>query len=136
MHIADTRTIALIASKKNFNPDKERLLIQKAKTTKCHCRHPHHATVGEICFFGQCRHSLQLHPTTTTTVGGEGGAGNANNNGIIIRYSIGQKRCQICELFIEFDGVLCPCCNSRLRTRPRWYCFSARLLSDGTITRH
>jgi hypothetical protein len=112
--LPDTRTIALIASKKNFNPDKERLLIQKAKTTKCHCRHPHYATVGEICFFGQCRHALQLHPKTTTTVGGEGGAGNANNNGssniiiiiIISRYSIGQKRCQICELFIEFDGVL------------------------------
>jgi hypothetical protein len=37
--IADTRMIALIASKKNFNSDKERLLIEKARTTKCRCRH-------------------------------------------------------------------------------------------------
>jgi hypothetical protein len=29
--------------------------------------------------------------------------GNANNGGG--RYSIGQKRCQICDLFIKFEGV-------------------------------
>ena len=37
--IADTRMIALIASKKNFNPDKERKLIEKARHTVCKCRH-------------------------------------------------------------------------------------------------
>jgi hypothetical protein len=72
---------------------------------------------------------------------GKEGGGDTDNNGsssniISSRYSIGQKRCQICELFIEFDGVLCPCYNSKLRTRPRGYCFSARLLLDETIARY
>ena len=35
------------------------------------------------------------------------------------RYSTGQKRCQICELFLKWDGLWCPCCGYRLRTRPR-----------------
>ena len=35
------------------------------------------------------------------------------------RYATGNKRCQICDLFMEWDGVFCPCCGSRLRTRPR-----------------
>jgi hypothetical protein len=35
------------------------------------------------------------------------------------RYSIGQKRCQICELFIQWEGLWCPCCGYRLRTKPR-----------------
>jgi hypothetical protein len=35
------------------------------------------------------------------------------------RYAIGQKRCQICEIFIKWDGIWCPCCGYRLRTRPR-----------------
>jgi hypothetical protein len=35
------------------------------------------------------------------------------------RYSIGQKRCQICETFLKWDGFWCPCCGYRLRTRPR-----------------
>jgi hypothetical protein len=35
------------------------------------------------------------------------------------RYSVGQKRCQVCELFLRWDGFWCPCCGYRLRTRPR-----------------
>jgi hypothetical protein len=35
------------------------------------------------------------------------------------RYASGQKRCQICEIFIKWDGLWCPCCGYRLRTRPR-----------------
>jgi len=35
------------------------------------------------------------------------------------RYSAGQKRCQVCEIFKNWDGLWCPCCNSRLRMRPR-----------------
>jgi hypothetical protein len=35
------------------------------------------------------------------------------------RYNAGQKRCQICETFIEWDGLWCPCCGYRLRTKPR-----------------
>jgi len=35
------------------------------------------------------------------------------------RYSVGQKRCQICDLFIKVEGLWCPCCGYRLRTKPR-----------------
>ena len=35
------------------------------------------------------------------------------------RYSTGQKRCQVCEIFVNWDGVFCPCCGYRLRTKPR-----------------
>jgi hypothetical protein len=35
------------------------------------------------------------------------------------RYSTGQKRCQVCEVFIKCDGLWCPCCHYRLRTGPR-----------------
>lgn len=35
------------------------------------------------------------------------------------RYVSGQKRCQLCAIFIEWDGLWCPCCGYRLRTKPR-----------------
>ena len=35
------------------------------------------------------------------------------------RYISGQKRCQLCEEFIIWDMIWCPCCGSRLRTKPR-----------------
>jgi hypothetical protein len=35
------------------------------------------------------------------------------------RYGTGQKRCQICEIFLNWDALWCPCCGYRLRTRPR-----------------
>ncbi len=35
------------------------------------------------------------------------------------RYSTGQKRCQICEIFLRWDGLWCPCCGYRLRMKPR-----------------
>ena len=38
---------------------------------------------------------------------------------LIGRYSTGQKRCQICETFLKWDGLWCPCCGYRLRTGPR-----------------
>lgn len=34
-------------------------------------------------------------------------------------YVSGQKRCQACEIFIEWKGLWCPCCGSKLRTGPR-----------------
>jgi hypothetical protein len=43
------------------------------------------------------------------------------------RYAIGQKRCQICEIFIKWDGLWCPCCGYKLRTRPRNIKFKAQL---------
>jgi hypothetical protein len=35
------------------------------------------------------------------------------------RYSTGQKRCQMCETFLKWDGLTCPCCGYKLRTGPR-----------------
>ena len=35
------------------------------------------------------------------------------------RYANGQKRCQICDIFIQWDGLWCPYCGYRLRTKPR-----------------
>jgi hypothetical protein len=35
------------------------------------------------------------------------------------RYDNGQKRCQICDIFIKWSGSRCPCCHTSLRTRPR-----------------
>jgi len=35
------------------------------------------------------------------------------------RYAKGLKRCQICEVFIEWKDLWCPCCGYRLRTKPR-----------------
>jgi hypothetical protein len=34
------------------------------------------------------------------------------------RYFSGQKRCQVCNIFIIWDEIWCPCCGFRLRTKP------------------
>jgi hypothetical protein len=49
------------------------------------------------------------------------------------RYSMGQKRCQICELFIKWDGLWCPCCGYRLRTRPRNLKYKAKLRARNKV---
>ncbi len=33
-------------------------------------------------------------------------------------YDDGSKRCNICELFIKWDGIRCPCCSGILRIQP------------------
>ena len=43
------------------------------------------------------------------------------------RYASGQKRCQICEIFIKWEGLWCPCCGYRLRTKPRNLKYKAKL---------
>lgn len=35
------------------------------------------------------------------------------------RYKFGQRRCQVCDLFIKYDGIWCPCCGYKLRSKPR-----------------
>ena len=35
------------------------------------------------------------------------------------RYEQGQKRCPECEVFIEWEGLWCPCCGRMLRSKPR-----------------
>ena len=49
------------------------------------------------------------------------------------RYSTGQKRCQICEIYLKWDGFWCPCCGYRLRTRPRNLKYKARLRAGKDI---
>ena len=43
------------------------------------------------------------------------------------RYATGQKRCQICEIFIKWDGIFCPCCGYKLRLGPRLFKHKAKL---------
>jgi hypothetical protein len=43
------------------------------------------------------------------------------------RYAAGQRRCQICTIFIKWDGIWCPCCGYRLRSKPRNIKFKAQL---------
>jgi len=35
------------------------------------------------------------------------------------RYAAGQKRCNVCEIFVSWDGKYCPCCGMMLRTKPK-----------------
>ncbi|MCE9651659.1 MAG: hypothetical protein K8Q89_01155 [Nitrosarchaeum sp.] len=41
------------------------------------------------------------------------------SNSGIKHYDLGHKRCSACEIFIDWAGVHCPCCNVVLRTRPK-----------------
>jgi hypothetical protein len=49
------------------------------------------------------------------------------------RYAAGQRRCQICEIFIKWDGLWCPCCGYRLRTKPRNLKYKAKLRATNKI---
>jgi hypothetical protein len=35
------------------------------------------------------------------------------------RYATGQKRCQVCAVYMRWEGLWCPCCGRKVRTRPR-----------------
>ena len=35
------------------------------------------------------------------------------------RYALGQKRCQVCQVWLDYDGMRCPCCSNKLRCKPR-----------------
>jgi len=35
------------------------------------------------------------------------------------RYESGQKRCNVCGIFLNCDNFRCPCCSSKLRSNPR-----------------
>jgi len=43
------------------------------------------------------------------------------------RYASGQRRCQICELYMNWEGLWCPCCGYRLRSKPRNVTYKERL---------
>lgn len=34
-------------------------------------------------------------------------------------YVSGHKRCYNCEMFLNWEGLFCPCCGRRLRVKPR-----------------
>ncbi len=51
------------------------------------------------------------------------------------RYSTGQKRCQVCEIFLKWDGLWCPCCGYRLRTKPRNLKYKAKLRARREIAK-
>jgi hypothetical protein len=42
------------------------------------------------------------------------------------RCATGNKRCQVCEIFIKWDGLWYPCCGYRLRNVPRSMKFKAK----------
>lgn len=47
------------------------------------------------------------------------------------RYSSGQKRCQVCEIFLTWNvNNWCPCCGYRLRTMPRNKKYKAKYSED------
>ena len=48
------------------------------------------------------------------------------------RYSNGQRRCQMCEEFLDWEGLWCPCCGYRLRSHPRNKVYKAKL-RDGIL---
>lgn len=35
------------------------------------------------------------------------------------RYILGQKRCQVCQIYMFWSEYHCPCCGYKLRTKPR-----------------
>lgn len=43
------------------------------------------------------------------------------------RYEAGQRRCQVCEEWLNWEGFWCPCCGYRLRTKPRNKKYKERL---------
>lgn len=45
------------------------------------------------------------------------------------RYASGQKRCQVCEKFINWGGNYCPCCGYKVRGRPRSRKYKAKFLA-------
>jgi hypothetical protein len=35
------------------------------------------------------------------------------------RYFGNNKRCSVCATFIDWEGMICPCCNAALKLKPR-----------------
>ena len=51
-------------------------------------------------------------------------------------YADGHKRCQQCNLFIKWDGLLCSCCGYKLRTGPRRFKYKEKLRERKRIKEH
>ncbi len=48
------------------------------------------------------------------------------------RYGNGQKRCQICDIFMETPAIFCICCGYKMRTMPRSKKFKAKIRAQIT----
>ena len=59
-----------------------------------------------ICVHMVCKGICLRHKAIRPTNGG-------------CRYLKGQKRCQVCQVFIYWEGSYCPCCGYKLRLNPR-----------------
>ena len=49
------------------------------------------------------------------------------------RYATGHKRCKVYDLFIKWNGLFCPCCGYKLRTRATILKLKAKLREEGAI---
>lgn len=52
------------------------------------------------------------------------------------RYGNGQKRCKECGIFIEWDGIRCPCCSGKLRSKPKFAGARHQLMIHQKIKRY
>ena len=50
-------------------------------------------------------------------------------------YQQGSKRCSCCMVYLNWNGIRCPCCNAILRIHPKRR-DSARLLNNGKSNAH
>jgi len=46
------------------------------------------------------------------------------------KYPAGQKRWNRYGIFIEWDGLFCPCCNMKLRLAPRYTKYKEKFLNS------
>ena len=49
------------------------------------------------------------------------------------RYANGKKHCRLCNLFIKWDELWCPCWGYKLRTKPRHSKYKAKLREQKQI---
>lgn len=50
-------------------------------------------------------------------------------------YQQGSKRCSCCMVYLNWNGIRCPCCNATLRIHPKRR-DSARLLNNAKLKAH
>ena len=49
------------------------------------------------------------------------------------RYIAGQKRCNSCAIFLNWNGMWCPCCNYKLRLGPRSSKYKEKFLKAKSV---
>jgi hypothetical protein len=49
------------------------------------------------------------------------------------RYAKGWKRCSICDIYLKWEGLYCPCCGFKLRTMPRREKYKAKVREKNSI---